>query len=126
MRDDRDQAESRHDPEHALVDLAVESWRFQKLFMRAVNKLDAGELPRYASQHRYFVKRIDECMARAGLTIVNLEGQAYDPGAAVTALNIGDFGPEDELVVDHMIEPVVMKANGLLRPGTVMLRKADQ
>ena len=29
--------------ERAVVDLAIESWRFQKLFGRALAKLDAGE-----------------------------------------------------------------------------------
>ena len=40
-------------------------------------------------------------------------------------MNIGDFEPEDELVIDQMIEPIVMRAEGLIRPGTVTLRKAD-
>ncbi|SRR6266571_5300427 len=114
------------DAERALIDLAVEGWRFQKLFTRALAKLDAGESLRFANQHRYFIKRIDECLAGAGLKLVNIEGQRYDPGAAVTALNLGDFGAEDELVVDQMIEPVIMNVSGLLRAGTVMLRKAEQ
>ncbi len=111
-------------PEQVLVDLAIESWRFQKLFARALGKLDAGESLRFANQHRYFIMRIDECLAGVGLKLVNLEGQAYDPGAAVTALNVADFGAEDDLVVDQMIEPVVMSPSGLLRAGTVILRKA--
>ena len=111
--------------EQALVDLAIESWRFQKLFARALGTLDAGESGRFANQHRYFIKRIDDCLAAAGLKLVNLEGHGYDPGAAVTALNVGDFNAEDQLVVDQMIEPVVMSKSGLLRTGTVMLRKAE-
>src|SRR6266852_1900557 len=119
-----DPKESRpRNPEQALVDLAIESWRFQKLFARALAKLDAGESLRFANQHRYFIKRIDECLAGVGIKLVNLEGQAYDPGAAVTALNVGDFNAEDDLVVDQMIEPVIMSVSGLLRAGTVMLRK---
>jgi hypothetical protein len=110
----------------ALLDLALEGWRFQKLFTRAMLKLDAGESLRFANQHRYFVKRISECLQSAGMHFVSLEGQPYDVGAAVTALNIADFGPDDELVVDQMIEPIVMNTSGLLRAGTVMLRKADQ
>jgi hypothetical protein len=110
--------------ERAVVDLAVESWRFQKLFSRALAKLDAGESLRFANQHRYFIDRIERCLASAGFKLVNVEGHAYDPGAAVTPLNIGDFDPDDELVIDQMIEPVVMSKSGLLRAGTVMLRKA--
>ena len=112
--------------DRALADLAIESWRFQKLFARVLGKLDAGDATRFVNQHRYFIKRIDECLAAAGLKIVNLEGHAYEPGAAVTALNLGDFTPDDELVVDQMIEPVVMSQSGLFRAGTIMLRKVDQ
>jgi len=112
--------------ERLVIDLAIESWRFQKLFARALAKLDAGESLRFANQHRYFIKRIEECLADAGLRFVNIEGQVYDPGAAVTALNVGDFNKEDELVVDQMIEPVIMSKSGVIRTGTVILRKAKQ
>jgi hypothetical protein len=112
--------------ETALLDLALEGWRFQKLFARALTKMDAGETPRFANQHRYFVRRIGECLRDAGIRLVTLEGQPYDTGSAVTAINLADFGPEDELVVDQMIEPIVMNEAGLLRAGTVTVRKADQ
>lgn len=42
---------------------------------------------------------------------------------AVSALNVADFGPDDLLVVDQMVEPVVMGPEGLVRGGTVMLAK---
>lgn len=112
--------------EAALLDLALEGWRFQKLFTRALSKLDAGEAPRFSNQHRYFVRRIGDCLQEVGIRLVNLEGQPYDTGSAVTAINVADFEPDDNLVVDQMIEPIVMNEAGLLRPGTVTLRKAGQ
>lgn len=112
--------------ESALLELALEGWRFQKLFARALAKLDAGEAPRFANQHRYFVRRIGECLQDVGIRLVSLEGQPYDTGSAVSAVNVADFEPDDELVVDQMIEPIVMNEAGLLRPGTVTLRKAGQ
>ena len=111
--------------ETSLVDMAIESWRFARLFSRTLNKLDAGEAPRYAGQLRYFVKRIEESLQVARCELVNLEGQTYDPGIAATALNIGDFAPDDKLVIEQMIEPIVMGHEGLIRSGTVMLRKID-
>ncbi|WP_374545054.1 hypothetical protein [Rhodoblastus sp.] len=110
----------------ALIELAVEGWRFQKLFGRALSKLDAGEAARFTNQHRFFVRKIEHCLDTVGLRLVSIEGQAFDAGAAATALNLGDFGPDDRVVVDQMIEPIVMNENGLLRAGTVMLRKAEQ
>jgi hypothetical protein len=38
-------------------------------------------------------------------------------GAAVTALNLSDFDPNDILFVSEMIEPIVMDASGLVRPA---------
>jgi hypothetical protein len=108
----------------SLLKLAAESWRFAKLFSRVLTKLDAGDAPRYASQLRYFLKRIDESLETAQLKFVNLEGHPYDAGIAATALNIADFAPEDALLIEQMIEPIVMGPNGVVKPGTVVLKKA--
>jgi hypothetical protein len=109
-----------------LIDVSVEGWRFARVFGRLLGKLDAGEAPRYANQARYFLKKIDDGLESFGLRIVSLEGQPYDPGMAVSALNVADFGPDDLLVVDQMVEPVVMGPEGLVRSGTVMLAKVVQ
>ncbi len=109
--------------ERSLIDIAVESWRFSRLFLRVVNKLDAGEAGRYVNQLRYFQKRVEETLDANGLKLVNVEGQPFDPGMAASALNIGDFGPDDQLLVDQMVEPIIMSPEGLRKQGTVMLRK---
>jgi hypothetical protein len=111
--------------EKSLIDIAVESWRFAKLFNRLLSKLDAGEGARFINQYRYFVKRLEDNLEQAGLRLVNVEGHPYDPGIAATAVNIGDFGPDDHLLVDQMIEPILMGREGLVKAGTVMLRKAE-
>lgn len=107
----------------AFIDLSIEGWRFARVFGRLLPKLDAGEAPRYANQQRYFQKKIDDGLREFGLHIVSLEGHPYDPGMAVSALNIGDFGPDDTLVIEQMVEPVVMGPDGLVRGGTVVLAK---
>jgi hypothetical protein len=111
--------------ENSLIDLAIEGWKFSKLFIRMMNKLDAGEAGRYMNQLRYYHENIESNLARANMRLVNLEGQIFDPGMAVSALNAGDFNPEDSLLVDQMLEPIIMGEDGLLRSGTVMLRKAQ-
>jgi hypothetical protein len=111
--------------EKSLIDIAVESWRFAKLFCRLLGKMDAGEGARFINQYRYYLKRLEENLEQAGLRLVNVEGHPYDPGIAATPLNIGDFGPDDHLLVDQMIEPILMGRDGLVRTGTVMLRKAE-
>jgi len=72
------------------------------------------------------LKRLEESLGATGLRIVNLEGQPYDPGMAATALNIADFGPEDRLLVDQMIEPIIMSDAGLVKTGTIMVRKFEK
>lgn len=109
--------------ERSLIDIAVESWRFSRLFARVVQKLDAGEASRYVNQLRYFQKKVEESFDAIGLKLVNVEGQPFDPGMAASALNIGDFGPDDALLVDQMIEPIIMGPEGLKKQGTIMLRK---
>lgn len=110
----------------ALIDVSIEGWRFARIFGRMISKLDAGEAPRYANQARYFLKKIDDGLESFGLRIVSLEGQPYDPGMAVSALNIADFGPDDVLFVEQMVEPLVMGPEGLVRGGTVLLAKVTQ
>ena len=112
--------------EQSLIDIAVESWRFSRLFGKVVSKLDVGESGRYANQLRYFQKKLEETLESSGLRLVNVEGQPYDAGMAASALNIGDFGPDDMLLVDQMIEPIIMGSIGLRRQGTVMLRKSQR
>jgi hypothetical protein len=65
---------------NSLVDLAIEAWRFQKLFGKALNKLDPTDAARFVNQHRFFLRKIDQNLETAGLRLVNLEGQPYEDG----------------------------------------------
>lgn len=110
----------------ALVEIAVESWRFARLFAHALEKMDPAEAHRYSNQLRFYLKRLEDALASADIRLVNLEGQQYDPGMAATALNLADFGADDQLFVGQMIEPVLMRADALLRAGTIMVRTGDK
>jgi hypothetical protein len=109
----------------ALVEMAVESWRFSRVFGRALARLDAGEKARFESQLRWYMKRLSEMLDEAGLRLVNVENQPFDPGAAVTPLNLADFAADEALVIDQMLEPIIMGEAELVRAGTVLLRKAS-
>jgi hypothetical protein len=110
--------------ERSLIDIAVEGWRFSRLFTRLLSKLDAGESSRYVNQLRYFQNRLEENLDAAGFRLINLEGQLFDAGMAATALNISDFDPNDPLLIEQMIEPIIMGPDGLKKQGTVLLRRA--
>lgn len=110
---------------NAVISMAVESWRFGRVFDRLLTKLDAGEQNRYKSQFRWFLKKVEAALEQANLRIVNVEGHPFDPGMAATPLNIEEFGTDDALMVDQMLEPIIMGEEGLIRTGTVTLRKVD-
>ncbi len=96
----------------AVINMAVESWRFGRVFDRLLTKLDAGEHKRYQSQFRWFLKKVEESLYQSGLRIVNVEGHTYDPGIAATPLNIDEFDENDRLIVDQMLEPIIMAMRG--------------
>lgn len=107
----------------AVISLAIESWRFAKVFERGITQLNAARAKRHTSQLQLFLKKTEESLEDVGLRIVNVEGSPYDPGMAATPLNIEDFAPEDHLVVDQMLEPIIMEGAVLAKTGTVTLRR---
>lgn len=111
------------DMRDAVISMAVESWRFGRVFDRLLTKLDTGEQTRYKSQFRWFIKKVEEALEQAELRIVNVEGHPFDPGVAATPLNIEEFDAKDSLMVDQMLEPIIMGKEGLVKTGTVTLRK---
>jgi len=109
--------------EQSLINMAVESWRFSKVFLKMMNAPHASESNRHANQLRYFQKKIKQNLEFVDLSLVDLEGQVFDIGMAVSAINIDDFAPEDDLLVEQMIEPLIMSSMGIKQEGTVILRK---
>ena len=112
--------------EKMVVDMAIESWRFSRLFVKVATKLDAGEAAKYINQLRYFQKKIEDDLNDIELKMVILEGHPFDAGMAVSVINMEDFEPQDVLVVDQMIEPIIMGPDGLKRSGVVTVRKVQQ
>jgi hypothetical protein len=105
----------------SLIDVAVETFRFEKVFKKVISNLDAEEQSRYFSHYVWFAKKIDSALEEAGFSTVNLEGQQYDPGMAVTPINIEDFKISDQLYVEQMLEPIVMRKGSVAKSGTVIL-----
>ena len=120
-----DQRFNRETVTKTLLDLAVEAWRFGRAIDRLLAKLDEGEQRRHERQLRWFQKKLQESLDAVEMRIVSLEGEAFDTGMAATPLNIDEFGSDDTLVVDQMLEPIVMGPDGVVRTGTVTLKKVD-
>ena len=111
---------------NAIVTMAVESWRFGRVFDRLITKIDAGERERHENQLRWFFKKLEETLGLVEMKLVNIEGDRFDSGTAATPLNIEDFDAQDELMVEQMLEPIIMRKDSLIKMGTVMLRKVTK
>ena len=107
--------------QNSIANISSELCRFKNVFEKAISKLDFEEQSKYMSQFAWFSKKVTKAAEEAGLRIVSLEGQVYDPGMAVTPLNIDDFEVEDELKIVQMIEPIIMQEDTVLKTGTVLL-----
>ena len=107
-----------------IIAMAIESWRFSKVFLKIIEKIDVGERSRFISQQRYFLKKIEDSLSGSGYKLSNLEGQKFDPGIAAKAVNLDDFSPDEKLIVEQMIEPVILKLNGdIVKMGTIILKE---
>lgn len=104
-----------------LVSIASELFRFERVFKKAIGKLELDDQNKYASQFAWFEKRVTKALDDAGLHLVNIEGQVYDPGMAVIPLNMDEFEPDDKLFVEQIIEPIIMSENAVYKTGTVIL-----
>lgn len=113
------------DLQRALADVAVESWRFLLAFDRALLGVDADQRRRAASKAHYFQTRLTEALDSAALKLVVLDGSAFGPELPAQAINAADFGPNDKLEIAQTLEPVVMGPEGVVRAGSVMVRRIE-
>ena len=104
--------------------MAIEAWRLRRAYEKVLSKLSSEDRDRFEGSLAAFVKKIEEALDTLDMRIVNIEGALFDPGIAATPINIDDFGPDDELVVDRMIEPIIMEKGSIVKMGAVTLRKA--
>lgn len=108
---------------NSIIDMAVEAWRFGKVFEKVLQKFDVSDQKKYISQYNWFFKKVGYALENAGLRIVNVEGQIYDIGMAVTPINLNEFATDDALVIELMIEPIIMDTGSVVKKGTVLLNK---
>ena len=112
--------------QNTLISIASELFRFQRVFEKAIGKLETDEKSRYMSQYLWFSKRVNKALEESNLRVLSLEGQLYDPGMAVTPLNIDEFEIDDQLYVLQTIEPIIMQDNTVVKTGTVILGRIER
>lgn len=110
----------------SLITIASEMFRLRNVFENAISKLEIEERNKYQSQFAWFSKRVYKALDDANLKILNLDGQIYDPGMAVTPINIDDFECDDPLCIIQTLEPIIMKNNSVCKTGTVVLGRVEK
>ena len=110
----------------SVVEIAGELFRFRRVFNKAISKLEPDDQSKYMNQFAWFSKRVDKATETAGLRVLDIQGQLFDPGLAVTALNIEDFDADDELYVEQMMEPIIMRGDSIQKTGTVILGRVEK
>lgn len=112
--------------QESLCGIAAELFRFQRVFEKVVQKLEVEERSKYMSQFAWFSKRVTKALEDSNLRIIDVSGQLYDPGMAVTPLNIDEFDIEDQLFIEQTIEPIIMQGDSIYKTGTVILGRVTQ
>ena len=85
--------------------------------------MDIMDADRFLNQYDWFARKIQAVTQEAGLWTVDLTGQMYEPGMAVSPLNLEDF-PDDPAIrfrIAQMVEPIVMEHGKVRKTGTAML-----
>ena len=124
-------AEKTDDPQsdklsEGMIAIASETFRFQKTLSSVLNKLSPDDQQKYGGQFSWYLKRVSRAIDDAGYRIIDLEKEAYDPGMAVTPLNLDEFTPKDHLYIEQMIEPIIMQGSSVCKTGTVLLGRIEE
>lgn len=104
-------------------------------FIRASGDLDPKDeksVIRWSSKFTFFERYWGEVLEKAGVTSLNIVGQDYSAGLQVEAINLEDFDPQDELVIDEVLKPLLVykgksqETVKLLQIGRVVLKRKGE
>lgn len=104
-------------------------------FIRASGDLDPKDeksIIRWSSKFSFFERYWNEVLEKAGVTSLDIVGQEYSPGLQVEALNLEDFGPDEVLVIEEVLKPLLVykgksqETIKLLQLGRVVLKRKGE
>lgn len=110
----------------ALSSIAIEEYRLGSVLEAIFGKLSLDDKQRYMSQFSWHSKRVKRILDSVDISIIDFSGQTFDPGLPIIPINIDEFEKNDELRIEQMLEPVVMKSGDVLKTGTAILGKAEK
>lgn len=124
-REEQEERENSRPATQAMVDFAAENWKLMQTVERCVPGMDPFDAERFLNQFGWYQRKVQAMLAEAGLSVVELTGQAFQPGMAVTPLNLEDFPnrPDAAFRIAQTVEPIVMEKGMVRKTGIVMLRE---
>lgn len=98
--------------DYNLEDIALSYWRLKRWIDRAPVKEKKPAL--------YALNRIEKWLNRAGLKILDLKGQSFDPGMPVEIIENEEVSEDNtDLIITKMLEPILIMNGELLHYGKV-------
>ena len=113
--------------ENSNTEFCLELYRFLKLVTKMQDRLanySPEDAKKYSSQISWFIKKSDQFLSNNNIVLSSPNpGDPYDVGLPVTPVNLSDFGADEELVIDQVVEPTILQNSKVVQKGTVLLKK---
>ena len=95
------------------------------MIRRSAYSMDPMDAERMLNQYEWYQRKVLAVLEEAGLSVVDLTGQIYDAGMAVSPLNLEDFpdNPDAVYLIEQMVEPIIIEHGTVRKTGTVMLKE---
>ena len=102
--------------------LAIEYWRLLRAFERSCG-VGQGASNREAAQARYAASKLSSILGEIDMRLVIFDGERFEAGLPVSAINADEFEGEDDLVIAATIEPAVIVRGDVKIMGRVLLEQ---
>jgi hypothetical protein len=106
-----------------FVRLAIEYWRLLKAFEKSLATRADG-VAKEVGQVRYAASKLTALLAEVEMRLVTFDGQRFEPGLPVGAINAEDFEGCDELIIVATVEPTLVLRGEVQSMGRVVLDRA--
>lgn len=101
----------------ALVELAVDWWRFERWV--------AADEARELAHGRHLSRRLEKFLRERELSVLDVTGMKYEAGLAVEVVDVltDENLAEETEVVDETIAPIVMWRGAVVKHGQVIIKR---